>query len=425
MKLRTSLKNSVFRTTLSNAMILAANATTGVVSARALGPTGRGQVAIVVLWTALVQILGNLGVPSACSYYIARWPNRQAAIALWVLRISLVQCCVMTFVSGVLLWWLHIRLRIPVLLTYEFIIWAAASSLTLYGACHAQGVASFARFNFLRTAPSMATAILMVCLTLIGRLTSAEAGATYLLPTLITSIVAVFWLWTAAKSPLESPLAKHERKAMWSYSLRSVASFSGLALNRNADQIILGLLVPVGALGIYTVASAASSPLPALVASLGMVGLPKVAALTGKEKSNATWKIARRGTYFLAVASPLLAVTLPWAIPFVYGPQYASAVLPAEILLLGTVFAALATVIDDLLRAHGHPGFVSVTQGAGGIVTLIGAAMLGGHPLTAIAAVSSLGFLVALVMALLRLRVATGAQSRKTAPIALLISDSD
>jgi O-antigen/teichoic acid export membrane protein len=406
-----SLKGPTARTTISNVTILATNALAGVVSARALGPAGRGQLAIVVLWSALVQMLGNLGIPSSFAYYMARWPERRVSVTRWLMRVAALQAIAMTAASTGVLWWLHVRLAIPVWLTVEYIAWAAAASITLYGACHAQGIRDFARFNFLRTAPNIATSILLFGIAILVHLTPTEAGATYLIPTVGTSIIAAVWLRRATGDRATNRLSRHERHAIWSYGWRSLASFSGLALNRNADQIVLGLVVPVSSLGLYTAASAASSPLPSLVSSLGIVGLPRVTALTGKEKSDATWRITRRGVYSLVLISPVLAALLPWAIPFVYGPRYASAVLPGECLLAGTVFAALATITDDLLRAHGHPGFVSITQGVGGIVTIVGAVLLGGHPLSAVAIVSSLGFFAALVLALVRLAVATRRQA--------------
>jgi O-antigen/teichoic acid export membrane protein len=93
-------------------------------------------------------------------------------------------------------------------------------------------------------------------------------------------------------------------------------------------------------------------------------------------------------------------------IPLIYGAHYASAVVPAELLLVGAVFAALTSVADDLLRAHGHPGFVSLSQGVGGAVTIIGTILLARRSLTDVALVSSIGFVVAFVLALTRLRAA-------------------
>lgn len=404
---RAALRTPTARTTFANLLILSGNALAGIVSARALGPAGRGQLAIVILWAALIHMLGSLGLLSSSSYHVARWPERRPALCRWFSRIAACQALGMTVVSVALLTWLHFRLHLAPILSIEYMTWAAAATVTLYGTCYVQGLGDFRRFNLIRVIPGAAPALVIIAIALAVRLTPAEAGAAYLLPVWFTAFLAWAWLRRATKQPPSRSLTSSERHSLWSYGWRSLASFSGLTLNRSADQLALGLLVPVGALGLYSVAVSASSPLPSLVASFGMVGLPTVTALRGRAKTKATWTTLRRAVYLLAILSPLLAIVLPRAIPLVYGSQYATVVVPAEVLLVGAIFAALASVTDDLLRAHGYPGFVSFTQGAGGIVTLIGTMLLGGHPLLAVALVSSLGYLISFGLALIRLTVAT------------------
>jgi O-antigen/teichoic acid export membrane protein len=396
-----------FSTIGANVAILGGNAIAGIVSARALGPAGRGQLAIVVLWSAVIYMIGTLGLPSSCSYHVARLPEKQAALARWFGKLCTVQAIAMTVVSFGVLWWLHERLRLEPPLVLEYATWAAGATITLYASCYLQGRGEFGRFNLLRVIPCVAPAVLIIAGAAATHLTPAEAGAAYLVPTWLTAIPAVIWLRDAGHGDGPVWLSNRERRSMWSYGWRSLASFSGLALNRSADQLVLGLLVPVGSLGVYSVASSASSPMPSLVASLGMVGLPTVAALTGRARTRTTWRTLRRAVYLVAVLSPPLAAVLPWAIPAVYGKSYSDAVVPAELLLLGACFTALASVVDDLLRAHGHPGFVSATQGAGGAVTIFGTLLLHGRPLAAVAIVSSVGFLLAFILGLARLRIAT------------------
>ena len=402
------MRRPMAATSIANSMILGGNALAGIVSARALGPTGRGQVAIVVLWSALIYMVGSLGLPSSCTYHVARWPDRRAALVIWFRQIAARQAVAMTAVSAIVLWWFRFRLHLPALLTIEYTTWAAAATVILYATCYVQGLGDFVRFNVIRVIPGAAPAVLMLADALAVRMTPAEAGAAYLIPTWCGAVLACVWLRQASNGVSARPrLSSPDRHSVWSYGWRSLASFSGLALNRSADQLALGLLVPAASLGLYSVAASASSPLASIVSSFGMVGLPAVTALAGRPKARATWRTLRRATYLLALLSPPLAIVLPWAIPFVYGAPYANAVVPAELLLLGAIFTALASVTDDLLRAHGYPGFVSITQGAGGAVTIIGTLLLAGRPLTAVAVVSSIGFLVAFGLALLRLWAAT------------------
>lgn len=404
---RASLRGPTGTTTVTNLLILGSNALAGIVSARALGPVGRGQLAIVVLWSALISMVAIVGLPSSCSYYVARWPDRRATLATFFSRIALRQALVMTVISGAVMWCLHLRLRLPSPLAIEYVTWAGGTAIALYGASYVQGLGGgFGRFNAIRSITGILPAVLMLGATVTIRLTPAEAGAAYLLPTWISAGVAWAWLRQAGRGNGARRLSYRDRRSIRSYGWRSLASFSGLALNRSADQLVLGLVVPVGSLGLYSVAAAASTPLPSLVASLGMVGLPTISALTGPAKARATWKALWRGACILALVAPLVALILPRAIPLVYGADYASAVVPAELLLAGAVFTALTSVADDLLRAHGHPGFVSLSQGAGGAVTIVGTVLLGRRSLADVALVSSMGFAVALALALIRLRAA-------------------
>jgi O-antigen/teichoic acid export membrane protein len=244
------------------------------------------------------------------------------------------------------------------------------------------------------------------------RLTIAEAGAASVIPVWLSALLAVKWLQATGKSAHAERLSRDERLSVISYGWRSVASLTGLMFNSSADRLTLGLLVPASSLGIYSAAATASSPLPSLTTSIGMVRLPAVAALTGKAKSMAARQAILRSIGVLLLVSPALALVLPWVIPFVYGARYSPAVVPAEILLLGTVFSSLAAVTDDMLRAHGHPGFVTVSQGVGGAITVIGTLLVGRHSLSGVAVVSSLGYALAFTLALVRLRAAAAPPTR-------------
>lgn len=406
-RIRAALRGSVGRTTVSNLLILATNAVAGIVSARTLGPSGRGELAMVLLWTAFIQTAGSLGLLSSCSYYVARWPDRRAALAVWLTKISGRQAVAMTAASAAILWWLHFHLLLPGLLSAEFMIWPAATMVTLYGACYMQGLGDFRRFNAIRVIPGALTAMLMFAEVFVVHLTPVEAGANYVFPALASAAVTYCWFRQAGSGESAGPLSARERRTAWSYGFRSLASFSGLTLNLSGDQLALGLLLPPRALGLYSVGSSASSPLASIVSSYGMVGLPAVASLTGGPKARATWRIMRRATCLAAVTAPALAVALPWAIPHVYGPSYGPAVLPGELLLLGAVFAALTAVVDSLLRAHSLPGFVSVGQGFGAAVTIVGAVLVAHRSLAAVALLSAVGFAAALLLSLARLGLAT------------------
>ena len=406
-----ALRGPTGTTTLTNLLIVGSNAIGGIASARALGPAGRGQLTVVMLWSAIINVVGILGLPSAFTYYTARWPDRREALVRFFLRAAAWQAVGATVVSAGLLWWLKVRLHLPAALTAEYVTWAAAAEIGLYGMCFAQGVQNFRHVNQIRAISLAAPTVLLLALVIAVRLTPVEAGAAYVIPNLIGAAVG-YRLLRRHRGPVQSTVpvpavTAPERRAIFSYARRNLVSFSSLALNANSDQMILGMLVPVGALGLYSVAASASSPLPSFVTSISAVGMPAVAALSGRARAAATWRTLGRALLPLAVLAPACALALPWLLPLLYGPRYASAVVPAELLLIGTAFTALTVVADDLLRAHELPGFVSITQGAGAAVTIVGALLLARRSIDAVALFSSLGFAVAFGLAVGRLWLAT------------------
>ena len=227
-------------TAVSNFAILAANAIGGIASARALGPEGKGQLAIAMLWSGLIGMAGSFGLSSSCSYYVALWPDRRAALALWLRRIAARQVISMTVVSIAVMSWLHLRLHLTPALAMEYSTWAGAGALTLYGTCLVQGTRSFTRFNIIRIIPGAVPAVVICAISIAVHLTVAEAGAAYLIPVWCSAILGWIWLHPTIAGISAASLSKTERRSLWSYGWRNLGSFSGLSLNANGDQLVLG-----------------------------------------------------------------------------------------------------------------------------------------------------------------------------------------
>ena len=69
---------------------------TGALLARMLGPDGRGYLAALILWPLVITQLGNLGIPSALTYAIARDPSSSRATARLGLSFAIPQALLLT-----------------------------------------------------------------------------------------------------------------------------------------------------------------------------------------------------------------------------------------------------------------------------------------------------------------------------------------
>src|SRR5256714_5821314 len=61
---------------LADATILLTNIVSSLIGARALGPAGRGDLLVVVLWPPVIAMLAGLGLPTAYKYWMAKEPER-------------------------------------------------------------------------------------------------------------------------------------------------------------------------------------------------------------------------------------------------------------------------------------------------------------------------------------------------------------
>ena len=69
------MKKNITIIFLANAFTLLSGVITSLLTAWALGPEGRGDLAVVVLWPNVMALLVGMGLPQAHRYYLAREPS--------------------------------------------------------------------------------------------------------------------------------------------------------------------------------------------------------------------------------------------------------------------------------------------------------------------------------------------------------------
>jgi O-antigen/teichoic acid export membrane protein len=157
------------------------------------------------------------------------------------------------------------------------------------------------------------------------------------------------------------------------YGTTQIAALTPAALNAYLDQLVLSQTVPPADLGRYAVAvSLTLLPVP-LVAAIGNVAFPRLAAqrTTGQQVKQLQW-VAVTGSIGLAAGLLLpLAAVAYWLVPFIFGAAYRDAVPLLWILTPGAVFLACGQVVGDLLRGRSHPSVVAWAQGLAAVFTVV------------------------------------------------------
>jgi len=359
-------------TVAANAAILLLGAVSGVLAARLLGPEGRGELAVIILWpSAVVYLVGSFGLHDAATYFAARHPERLNAVFTLLQVLGLAQ----TVVFGALAYFL-----LPVVLaghrpevislTRLFVLFFPAGFNSLYLLKLLQGRLLIRQYNLARVFVAAWYTALLVGLYLLGRVSLpwivagqlVGYGLSWLLHAhFVARSLRPRWEWDPS---LLSPMLR--------YGLKAQFSLTSSYLNLRLDQLVMSVWLPPQALGYYVVAVVVAEPVQSIPAAIGMVTLPAAAA---QEHPAGAQRVMQQS---LRVVAALLALSVgpllllvPYLIPFFFGETFAPAVSACRVLLLAAIPMAFVMVLNDSLRALNRPQVPGYAALIGNGVTLI------------------------------------------------------
>jgi O-antigen/teichoic acid export membrane protein/O-antigen ligase len=356
---RTGASDALAGSLLAAAFSQAVLVVSGVLLARALGPEDRGYMALVFLVPTLLALAGNVGIPLACTYFVARNPGAARAIAAKLVTPVLLQTAAGVLLTlGALLTVLSDepgRVIAAGLVTTALV---PALLIQIYGMALLQGQQRFRAFNVLRTMPPFLNAVGLLAAVVTGfhslfELTVVTVGANVLAAGLILEALlrGLDPPGDAATDDVPSlgELTRFGLKGFFG-SISPVESF-------RLDQAAVAVFLNPVALGIYVVAQAFIN-LPRFVAqSVGMVAYPRVAARHDPELARRSlWRHFALGTALALAAVGALELAVPALVPLFFGDAFSEAVPIARILLIGAFFVSARRILADGVRGMGHPG---------------------------------------------------------------------
>ncbi len=345
-------------------------ALSGVILARALGPTARGEYAAVIAWFGILLMIGEVGQSAAVCFYVARDP-RSARDYVATSRTMMLVTGGAAVAGGLLL--------APVLAhgnpgladAYRIAFASAAIAFTGTSYTFSLQARSIRRWNLVRLSqPVLGLAIVIVLWRL--RLLSLHAVMYTLAVTMTIQLGYAYYHCRGCglaagrvRAALVRPLA--------TYGLSQLAAITPASVNLLLDQLVLSQLVPAAALGRYSIAASISLvPVP-LVSAIGNVAFPRLAAqrtVTAQSQWLQRAAVLSSAGVAAAILAPL-AVSSYWVIPLVFGPAYRGAVPLLWILAPGGVFMASSQVAGDLLRGRDRAGLVAGAQGMAAVFTVV------------------------------------------------------
>jgi O-antigen/teichoic acid export membrane protein len=341
----------------------------GILIARAVGPTVRGEYAAVTSWFGVVVLVGGVGQPAALCFYVARQPSRAREYAA-TSRAMMVAMGLLAAAGGMLLAPLLARGSAQVATGYRIAFAVSIIVLVGFSYTFALQARDIARWNVSRTIQPVFSLIAILALWRLGLLT-LDAALVVLGVTMLLQLGWAYWSCRRAglvpgraRVALVRPLAV--------YGAAQIAALVPATLNEQLDQLVLSQTVPAADLGRYAIAVSFTLLPISAVSAIGYVAFPKLAS--ERSVTAATRRLQRLailGSVGLTVAMLVpLALGAPWLVPLVFGPAYRGAVPLIWILTPGAAFLSCGQVTGNLLRGRSHPSVVAWCQGLAALFTI-------------------------------------------------------
>lgn len=355
---------SIFKALIGRSGTLAINTATGILTARALRPDGRGELAAMILWPIFLSGAFTLGLPNSLLYTLRIKRLPEAILVSTAMLIALL-LSVITCILGFFLlphWLVHYPAEV-VRTAQWFMISTPATILLLVGRAAWEARGRFGTSAAALLTPSIVTLTGLILLLVTHHLTAITGAWTYVL----AGIAPLVWIVVSLRSDFVLRWREMRGAAsdLMSYGLRSYGIDLCGSLSQYVDQaLVLGMLMP-SQMGTYTVALSLSRMVNVIFTSVASVVFPKAMDLDVA----GGFRLAIRavlGSFAIAIpAAAVLAVGSSFALRLLYGPEYAVASGLLQVLLLEAIVSGAVNILSQPFMAQGKPGTVTILQVVG------------------------------------------------------------
>jgi O-antigen/teichoic acid export membrane protein len=355
---------AVFQSVVGGAIIILLNASTGILTARALLPAGRGELAAMALWPLFLASITSLGMPSALIYFLRNRREESGRLIPTALIASLLLGCIAAVGGSFLLpFWLHNYSHHVVRAAQFFLLTTPLCALIETGRAALEAAGSFVASNVVRVAPPAVTLAMLLGLLALHHLNPVTAALVYTISVLPTLLILMSQLRHLVFGRWRMDLASC--KVLLSYGIRSYGVDILGALALQVDQVLVISLLAPAEMGIYGVTLSLSRMFNLFQGSVVMVLFPRASGRTAQEILTMTEFSTRVSTLMTGCCAIIAALVGPFMLKILYGPEYSGASATLDILLVEVTISGAVFILAQAYMAVGRPGMVTIVQSIG------------------------------------------------------------
>lgn len=355
---------AIIQTVVANVGVLVLNITSGIITARALGPSGRGALAAILMWPQFLAYGLSLGLPVASVYWLKRRPDDARQIVGTGMLLSVV---LGSFAAAIGFFIIPLSLRTypqhVIGLAQSWIVVTPLALLAVTIIAQVQAAGAFTQFNLFRFLSPLSVLLVIVLAGTFGQLTFGTAAFGYLLAATPATVWIGAWAWKHYRPTLSRPVATS--RLLIGYGVRAWGADLLATIASQVDRIlVVGLLNPES-MGLYVVAQSAASLLSVLPSAVSPITLPQSSGLDTKGIMELTGRAVRATLYVMIIASVPLFVLGGLLLEFVYGQKFSGAAAVLPFLLVEAIADGLTSVLAQAFLASGFPGTVTLLEAVG------------------------------------------------------------
>jgi len=342
------LKADLLITLSTRFAIIIAGLLTSILTARFLGPAGRGSYFFVITFAAIVAQFCTFGLQSSNTYLVAQQEEllgKLTANSFWIALVT--GTC---FSLIVLLGFLILHKPIPENLGFAIVL-VPATLFFMLGTNLLVGINQIKTYNFFQLGGNYLIILAIVCAGL-GAASAKGFIAASALGWLVVSIVLFIVLARFSKSSLRFDreiFLKGFKYAMKAY----LATLLGLLVLKS-NIFLLKKFCSDQTLGYFSIASQINDVLAILPASIGLLLFPTLIR-NNTNRWQETQKNLLATSLFMLVTCLLAALLVKPFVLLVFGARFANAIPILLWMLPGAFFLGILTILSQYLAASGFP----------------------------------------------------------------------
>lgn len=357
---------------LSRGGTLLLSVVTAAITARWLGPTGKGQLAMALLLPGVLQLFLSLGINSANVYFTGSKKLSIAEVTSNSISFALLGALAGCFIALFLVFRHLLPVIVPGVPTGFVLLGMIALPLGLLFSNLSSVLQGLRRIGTLNVLNFLQKALMIPLLVLfVIWLKKGVPGA------IVASLAASFLIllataWRLRREGVDFRPRWNRRviRPTLGYGMKGYVGNMLQFFNYRLDSFIVNAFIGPAGVGIYGVSVTLAELLWHLPNSVGFVIFPKAAGTDHKDMNRFTPRVFWIVLAVSLCGAVVLALLGRLAIHIIFSDRFMGAYMPLVALLPGVVLLGAGKVLTNDIAGRGYPHYNSIVAGLALIVTI-------------------------------------------------------